>query len=64
MPLRCLGYTAGRMVITVPSTTLGQWERALALGTYRADTLAAQGSIHGTSPRQAVCAANRLLHGR
>ena len=45
-------------------TTREQWERALAAGSYEADSLAGEGFMHSSAPRQAVGVANRLFRGR
>jgi uncharacterized protein (DUF952 family) len=42
----------------------GQWDKAKASGSYRADTLDSQGYIHGSKPGQLVRVANLLFRGR
>jgi uncharacterized protein (DUF952 family) len=45
-------------------TTRVDWERALADGAYRADSLASQGFIHASNAGQVSGSANRFFRGR
>lgn len=40
------------------------WLKALAEGSYRADSLASQGFIHCSTPAQVAATANRFYHGQ
>lgn len=45
-------------------TTRTEWEQARAAGDYRADSLAAEGFIHCSTPEQVLGTANSLFRGR
>ena len=40
------------------------WQAAQAVGAYRADSLAAEGFIHCSTPAQALKPANEMFHGQ
>ena len=45
-------------------TTRAEWDRAVAGGAYRADSLATEGFLHASTPRQVAASANRFYRGR
>jgi uncharacterized protein (DUF952 family) len=45
-------------------TTRIDWDRALAEGSYRADSLESEGFIHASNPGQVAGSANRFFRGR
>jgi uncharacterized protein (DUF952 family) len=45
-------------------STAAAWQRATDEGVYRGDTLASEGFIHCSTPRQAVRVANARFRGR
>jgi uncharacterized protein (DUF952 family) len=49
------------MDVILHITKRNAWERAQALGSYRADTLESQGFIHCSTPEQVVRVANSLF---
>jgi uncharacterized protein (DUF952 family) len=52
------------MDVILHITKRDAWEKAQALGSYRADTLESQGFIHCSTPAQAVRVANSLFRGQ
>jgi uncharacterized protein (DUF952 family) len=45
-------------------TSLSEWQRASAAGSYRADSLASQGFIHCSTREQVLTVANRFYSGQ
>ena len=45
-------------------TSRDDWDRARLRGEYRADSLATEGFIHASTPRQVAGSANRFFRGR
>lgn len=52
------------MIDLMHITRQEDWLKALAEGSYRADSLDSQGFIHCSSPTQVVAAANRFYRGQ
>lgn len=52
------------MSLLLHITRWEQWEQARREGVYRADSLAAEGFIHCSKPRQALLPANALFRGQ
>ena len=52
------------MAEIVHITTRVDWERALAVGEYRADSMAIEGFIHASDPGQVAGSANRFFRGQ
>ena len=57
------GYTPSVNVI-LHIADRAQWVRGLAVGAYRADSLATQGFIHTSRPHQLLRVANAIFKGR
>ncbi len=55
---------AASMGMILHITTRPKWEWALALGEYRADSLATEGFLHGSTARQVAGSADRFFRGR